>query len=267
MLDPKLNVKLHEEIYGSITKIIFDRYPRIKGAHCASIAYGIIDFISDREAATPSQPQDGQRAAVTQEQVAEMRAKVLEDRTLPSMTFNELIHSQAFKYTLESLADGGNNPKHRRSLVREVREAIKACAEAQRQASVAELYGTEKWIGLDTAMPEPYEEVRILVDGVTRIGRLNHRREYFQLCTFADSCKGQYIASFDRVAGWQPLPTAPSQPQQEAVPAEPSEQEKLLKLLVSQHASSIRRMFCDGVPVGAQLVAAIIPQMEGNSHE
>jgi len=60
---------------------------------------------------------------------------------------------------------------------------------------------------------------------------------------------------------------APSQPQQEAVPAEPSEQDKLLKLLVSQHASSIRRMFCDGRPVGAELIAAIIPQMEGNNHE
>lgn len=58
MLDPKLNVKLHEEIYGAVTKIIFDRYPRIKGAHCASIAYGIIDFISEREA------NYGQRAAV-----------------------------------------------------------------------------------------------------------------------------------------------------------------------------------------------------------
>jgi len=111
MLDPKLNVKLHEEIYGAVTKIITARYPRIKGAHCASIAYGIINFISEREAA------------------------------------------------------------------------------------------------------------------------------------------------------------APSQPQQEAVPAEPSEQDKLLKLLVSQHASSIRRMFCDGRPVGAELIAAIIPQMEGNNHE
>ena len=31
--------------YSEITAIIFDRYPRIKGAHCASIAYGIIEYL------------------------------------------------------------------------------------------------------------------------------------------------------------------------------------------------------------------------------
>lgn len=35
----------HQKHYDALTKIITERYPRIKGAHCASIAYGVIDYI------------------------------------------------------------------------------------------------------------------------------------------------------------------------------------------------------------------------------
>lgn len=125
--------------------------------------------------------------------------------TLPAVSMIGLADSEQFKHLLAELANGGNNPKHRRALVREVREAVKACADAQRQACAAELHGL-RWIPTDEALPAPYEEVRILFDGVPRVARLNHRREYFQLATFLDNTKAQYVASFDRVAGWMPLP-------------------------------------------------------------
>ncbi len=124
-------------------------------------------------------------------------------------TFIGLEGSEQFKYILRELASGQPNPKQRRHLVSQVREAIKACASAQRQACATELYGRD-WIKVDQALPAPYEEVRILYDGVPRIARLNHSREYFQLATFIDSTKSQYIASFDRVAGWMSLPAAPA---------------------------------------------------------
>lgn len=125
--------------------------------------------------------------------------------TLPAVSMIGLADSEQFKYLLNELANGGNNPKHRRALVRELREAVKACANAQRQASAVELHGL-RWILTDEALPEPYEEVRILFDGLPRIARLNHDRTVFQLATFLDSTKHQYVAPIERVAGWTPLP-------------------------------------------------------------
>ena len=94
-------------------------------------------------------------------------------------------------------------------MVREVRATIKACADAQRSHSAAELSGLA-WIGVDERLPAPYEEVRILFDGIPRIARLCHSREYFQLATFIDSTRSQYIATLDKVTGWMPLPHAPA---------------------------------------------------------
>lgn len=129
--------------------------------------------------------------------------------TALSQSFIGLSGSESFKYVLEQLATGNPNPKERRRLVREVRETIKACAETQRRHGADELSGLA-WIRIGERLPEPYEEVRILFDGVPRIARLNHTRAYFQLATFIDSTKSQYIASFERVTGWMPLPSAPS---------------------------------------------------------
>jgi hypothetical protein len=50
-----VNLALHEQHYSKIVKIIDERYPRIKGAYCASIAYGIIDYI-DREILSTAAP-------------------------------------------------------------------------------------------------------------------------------------------------------------------------------------------------------------------
>lgn len=125
-----------------------------------------------------------------------------------ALAFVGLADSDQFKNVLDELANGSPNPKERRRLVREVREAIKACAAAQVSASTEQMTG-RAWISTNERLPEPYEEVRILFNGVPRIARLAHNREYFQLATFIDSTKHQYIASFDNVTGWVPLPAAP----------------------------------------------------------
>ena len=123
------------------------------------------------------------------------------------LSFIGMVESEQFKYILNEVASGACNPKERRRLVREIRDAIKACADAQRNAAVIQFAACE-WIPLGGRMPAPYEEVRSLFDGVPRIARLSHNSEYFQLATFIDSTKRQYIASFDRVSGWLPLPIA-----------------------------------------------------------
>lgn len=132
-----------------------------------------------------------------------------------SMAFIGLTNSDQFKYVLEQLATGQPNPKERRRLVREVRDAIKLCAASQIKES-AETLSVRDWIKVEDRLPEPYEEVRILFDGVPRIARLCHNRQYFQLATFIDSTKSQYIAIFDKVDGWMPIALAPTK---DAAPA------------------------------------------------
>lgn len=121
------------------------------------------------------------------------------------MSFVGLVESEQFKYVLNEVANGSCNPKERRRLVREIRDAVKACADAQRDATVKQFVSCDL-ILVSERLPSPYEEVRILFDGVPRIARLAHNREYFQLATFIDSTKSQYIATFERVAGWMSLP-------------------------------------------------------------
>ena len=127
--------------------------------------------------------------------------------TEPLMSFVGLVESAQFKYVLNEVANSSCNPKQRRRLIREIRDAIKACADAQRRATVAQFASCDLVL-VSERLPAPYEEVRIMFDGVPRIARLAHNREYFQLATFIDSTKSQYIATFDRVAGWMPLPVA-----------------------------------------------------------
>lgn len=133
------------------------------------------------------------------------------------MAFIGMVGSEQFKYVPEQLATGQPNPKERRRLVREVRDAIKLCAASQIKES-AEAFSARDWIKVEDRLPEPYEEVRILFDGVTRIARLNHARAYFQLASFID-CKGQYIATFENVGGWMPLALAPRKKAPVAAPA------------------------------------------------
>lgn len=141
-----------------------------------------------------------------------------------SFAFTGLSDSQNFKYVLEELATGSPNPKERRRLVRAVRDAIKACAEAEQKRSADEFSG-RAWVAVQDRLPAPYEEVRILFYGVPRIARLNHSSEYFQLASFKDAVNGQYIAAFDNVTGWMPIPFAPdaAQPAPSAapIPAQP----------------------------------------------
>lgn len=61
------------DMYADLTKVIFDRYPRIKGAHCASIAYGIMEYLNRTETATAAG--------------AQPRAEV-DERALPSFSIS-----------------------------------------------------------------------------------------------------------------------------------------------------------------------------------
>lgn len=128
---------------------------------------------------------------------------------LHGMAFIGMVGSEQFKYVLEQLATGQPNPKERRRLVREVRNAIKLCAASQIKDST-ETFSGRDWIKVEDHLPEPYEEVRILFEGIPRIARLCHSRQYFQLATFIDSTKSQYIAIFDKVDGWMPIALAPA---------------------------------------------------------
>lgn len=64
------------------------------------------------------------------------------------------------------------------------------------------------------ALPEPYEEVFIWWNNnggvVRRVARLNHAREYFQLSTYLDSTKGQYVAPLAQVERWARIVEAPA---------------------------------------------------------
>jgi hypothetical protein len=59
-----------ENRYKEITAIIFERYPRIKGAFCASIAYGIIAYIEADLRAALAAPATVDRNAVLEEAAA-----------------------------------------------------------------------------------------------------------------------------------------------------------------------------------------------------
>jgi hypothetical protein len=64
--------------YNALTKIIFKRYPRIKGVYCASIAYGIIDYIhSISEAAALAEQVQGQQWISVDDKMPESGKRVV----------------------------------------------------------------------------------------------------------------------------------------------------------------------------------------------
>jgi hypothetical protein len=137
--------------------------------------------------------------------------QVAELRSSPPTTFMALDNDGTFREWMRRLADSSTTHRERKAIVRSLRELIKACAEEQRSASVTALYKavlTENWVPM-SCLPPPYEEVRILTDGVARIARLAHDKSHFQLATFLANTKSQYVVSVDRVQGWQPLFAAP----------------------------------------------------------
>lgn len=140
-----------------------------------------------------------------------LEQQVAELRSAPPATFIALDNDGTFREWMRMLADSSTTHRERKAIVRSLRDLVKACAEEQRSASVTALYQavlTENWLPM-TCLPPPYEEVRILVDGLTRIARLAHDKSHFQLATFLVNTKSQYVVSVDKVHGWQPLFAAP----------------------------------------------------------
>ena len=144
--------------------------------------------------------------------IAMLTQQVAELRSAPPTTFIELENDGTFREWMRMLTDSSTTGKMRKAVVRSIRELVTACADAQRSASVTTLYeaaAAGNYLRLEDGLPAPYEEVRILVDGMARIARLAHDKSYFQLASFMGSTKHQYVVSLDRVQGWQPLIAAP----------------------------------------------------------
>jgi hypothetical protein len=153
--------------------------------------------------------------------IALLTQQVSELRSAPPMSFVELDNDGTFKEWLRMLTDSSTTGKMRKAVVRSIRDLVTACAESQRSASVATLYQTAaegKWLRIEDGLPAPYEEVRVLFNGVARIARLAHDKSYFQLATFMGSAKHQYIAKLEDVQGWQPLIAVPGIPDGPALP-------------------------------------------------
>lgn len=144
--------------------------------------------------------------------IAMLERQVAELRSAPPKSFIDLENDGTFREWLRMLTDTSTTGKMRKSVVRSIRELVKACAEEQRSASATALYQAVlagEWIPTST-LPAPYEEVRILTDGITRIARLAHDKTHFQLATFLVNTKNQYLVPVEKVQGWQPLFAAPS---------------------------------------------------------
>jgi hypothetical protein len=143
--------------------------------------------------------------------IALLTQQVAELRSSPPASFIALENDGTFKGWLRMLGDSSTTGKMRKAIIRSVRELVTACAEAQRSASETTVYQAVmagNWLPM-TSLPAPYEEVRILVDGMARIARLAHDKTHFQLATFLVNTKNQYLVSVDKVQGWQPLFAAP----------------------------------------------------------
>ena len=151
-------------------------------------------------------------ADAAQRTIALLTKQLAELRSTPPMAFAKLANDGTFAAWIHELIHGGSmNHKGRKAIARSIRDLVKACAEEQRSASVTALYQavmTQNWVPMST-LPPPYEEVRILTDGITRIARLAHDKTHFQLATFLANTKGQYLVSVEKVQGWQPLFAAP----------------------------------------------------------
>jgi hypothetical protein len=73
-----------------------------------------------------------------------------------------------------------------------------------------------EWIRPSKRLPKPYEEVRILYEGVSRIARLGHDSKSFQLASFKCDNKYQYLIPVERVDYWMvlPFPEPPVEPKE-----------------------------------------------------
>ena len=147
--------------------------------------------------------------------IALLTQQVAELRSAPPTSFIDLENDGTFREWLTMLSTNSMTGKERKAVVRSLRDLVSACAEAQRSASVTTLYAAAaagNWLRLEDGLPAPYEEVRILHNGMARIARLAHDKSYFQLASFMGNAKSQYIAKLEDVHGWQPLIAAPGIP-------------------------------------------------------
>lgn len=92
------------DLYKKITAVIFERYKRIKGAHCASIAYGIVDLIKSLQIA--AQPAPAQGDALSQQ-----AAGVTDIGTVASEAYQQgrAAGIEEAVYSLEDLCYGAEN--------------------------------------------------------------------------------------------------------------------------------------------------------------
>ena len=173
---------------------------------------------NEAEAAAKADPVSQYRGSgdnVEAKAIALLTQQVAELRNSPPTSFMDLQNDGTFKEWLRMLADNSTTGKMRKAVVRSLRDLVTACAESQRSAGVTALYQAAadgKWLRVENGLPAPYEEVRILVDGIVRIARLSHDKSYFQLANFMGNVKHQYIAKLADVQGWQPLIAIPGIP-------------------------------------------------------
>lgn len=176
-------------------------------AEMQGFAYDALTEAADahaRDVAACERANDKQR-------IAELTRLVEELQCSPPMAFAKLSNDKTYRQWMTDIASSSTNHKQRKELVRNLSALIEACAAEQRGGSVTTLGRallTTNWQSMDS-LPAPYEEVRILFDGVIRIARLAHTKTYFQLASFLADVKGQYVVPIEKVKGWQPLVAAP----------------------------------------------------------
>lgn len=127
-------------------------------------------------------------------------------------SFIELANDATVARWLADLSSNASTPRQRKDIVKNLRDLIQGCAAEQAKACAATNVDVSSWIAPASGLPACYEEVRILYDGLIRIARLAHTKEYFQLSCYVASAKSQYIVTLDKVTGWQPLAGIPAVP-------------------------------------------------------
>jgi hypothetical protein len=150
--------------------------------------------------------QDAQITA-TVENAPAHKAELLSN---PPTTFVGLENDGTFKEWMRQLGGNTSTYRARKAIARALTALVKACATEQHSASekaLCEAVAQGAWVDTNR-LPAPYEEVRILVDGVARIARLAHDKTHFQLATFLANTKSQYLVPVEKVTGWQPLVAA-----------------------------------------------------------
>jgi len=129
----------------------------------------------------------------------------------PPVAFANLENDGTFRYWMSELGGNTSTYRARKAIAKELLALVKGCAHEQRSVSKIALYeaaASGAWVSTQ-CLPAPYEEVRILVDGMARIARLAHDKTHFQLATFLANTKNQYLIAVEKVTGWQPLVSAP----------------------------------------------------------